>query len=149
MLAKQIKNEAKKQEVLAGIDVNTALLNFKERKWGIALEKLEHAQDLYQALSDKDRDVKIYHYKGDALYEMGSISDAKDVYREGLSLAKQLSRKDCILRNHIGLAKVANSEGDLIEAKRNYSLAAQLARDLGREALAQELESNVPKQRII
>lgn len=105
--AKKMKDGVRKKEVLAGVDVNMALLSFKEKKWKEALEKLEHAKNVYQTLKDEDREVKVYHYKGDILLEMGRINDAKDVYREGLSLAKQLSRKDCVLRNQIGLGKVA------------------------------------------
>lgn len=72
---------------------------------------------------------------------MGRLSAAKDTYREGLSASKQESRKDGILQNNLGIARIALQEGDLEEAKRVYAEAAKIAHELGRDTFAKELEA--------
>lgn len=138
--AEKLPDDVSKQEVFAGLRVNLALIRMKSGNWGDALKELEAAQVIYQTIADRDRAVKLFHFIGDVLFELGRLSAAKDVYREGLGASRLESRKDGILKNNIGLAKVALQEGDLEEARRAYLEAATVARELGQESLARELE---------
>ena len=72
---------------------------------------------------------------------MGKVPEAKDVYREGLAVTKQLSRVDGILKNQVGLAKVAMIEGNEQVAKQTFEKAAEVAKLLLRLDLAEEYEA--------
>jgi tetratricopeptide (TPR) repeat protein len=140
--ALQIAESAVKQEALAGLHVNEALLHIERKNWPTALEEIAIAEGMYEGLRDEDRIVKLYQFKGGVLFELGRIKEAKDVYRQGLTASKKESRKDGILMNNLGLARVALREGDEHEAKRAYSEAAAVCHELGRESLAKELEKH-------
>jgi tetratricopeptide (TPR) repeat protein len=114
-------------------------------QWQDALVAVEESTKMYQDLGDQERIVKLYHFKGDALYNLGRLPEAKDIYREGLSAARASSRKDGLLMNFIGLAKVASAEGDETAAKAEYGRAAGIAHELGREKLARELDTYATK----
>lgn len=139
--ANQLLDGVAKQEALAGLQHNKALIEMKRRNWVDALREFQVAQKLYRDAGDNERYVKQYPLMGEVLYEMGRFGEAKDVFREGLSASRQESRKDGILQNNLGIAKIALHEGDIEEARRAYKEGAKIAHELGREALARELET--------
>jgi len=87
---------------MAGLYVNEALLDMEQHEWESALELLERARKMYDELGDKDREVKLYDYRGDVLVEMGRLGEAKDTYREGLSVSKQHHGRMASLRTISG-----------------------------------------------
>jgi tetratricopeptide (TPR) repeat protein len=143
--AQRLEESPTKNEVLAGLYVNEALIEMENKDWGHAIENLDKASSMYAQLGDVDRRVKLYRFKGDALLAQGHVAEAKDIYRQGLALSKRESRKDGLLMNTIGLAKVAAQEGNQEEASRAYSEASLISRELGRESLALDLEHYAKK----
>lgn len=139
--AQQLPDGTLKQEAIAGLQLNKARMEIKRGNWEEALRELDAAEQLYQILGDNERRVKLYSFKGEVLYQMGQLKSAKDTYREGLSASKQESRKDSVLQNLLGVAKIALQEGDAEEARRAYEESAGIAHELGLEALAKELET--------
>ena len=57
-----------------------------------------------------------------------NISRAKDIFRKGLVSAEEVNRKDEIIRNHLGLARVLKCE-DVQRAKEHLKSAQDLWRD--------------------
>ncbi len=139
-LIKNLESEDLRTEMLAGLYVNEAILDMKKCNWRPAIGRLEEAQKMYERIGDRDREVKLYHFKGDALYGLGNLKAAKDTYREGLSASKQESRKDGILNNTIGIADIAATENDLEEARTAYEEAADVALEIGLNEQARELK---------
>ena len=140
LFAEKISDIQQKQEILAGIYVNVALLKIKQCNWEKAYNDLDKAQNMFREMGDKDREAKLYHFKGDTLFGLGRFKDAKDVYRKGLAISKRESRKDAILWNTIGLGNIAIEEGDNEDAKEAYLEASLLAHKLGLDKLAEELK---------
>ena len=136
--ARRIEDSGKREEVEAGLYVNEALIEMRRHNWAKALELLKTAQDIYRRAGDKDRETKLYHLIGDALFGMGELENAKDVYRKGLSVSKQASRKDGVLHNNLGIAKVAMVKDEYAEARQAYLEAAEVARELGLNEQAEE-----------
>lgn len=139
-LSEKIEDQEIKDEVIAGLSVNKGILYMKRLSWEEALQWFETAQKMYRRIRDRDREVKLYHFKGDVLFGMNRFELAKDMYRRGLSASKKESRKDGILNNNLGIAKIALMEDDDQEAKKAYSEAAKVALELGLEDKAKELE---------
>ena len=61
---------------------------------------------------DKARAVKVFALYGKLAERKRDLLTAKDAYRGGLTEAKRLDRRDEVLRNMLGLHRVAAAEGD-------------------------------------
>lgn len=138
-LVDQIVDVGARREAEAGLGLSQALINMGKNDWNGALQAIDEAYSKYVALGDADRLVKLHHYRGDILCELGRYDEARDTFRRGLSAAETQSRRDGGLMNYLGLAKVALREGRWADARSAYSSAAMCARELGRDALATEL----------
>lgn len=142
-IANQLPEGKEKQDAFAGLQFNRALLEISRKNWQQALDQLDSAEASYRSLQDDERLAKIYQYRGDALLHLGRLAEAKDVYRHGVLAATQESRKDGVLQNYLGIARVAAREGDIQEARRVYTECGTLARELGRTNLANEIEGEL------
>lgn len=137
-LANRISDAPKKREALIGLQVNSALLALERQELPRALCELQEAKQAYESVNDFERAVKLYHFIGDVQLAMGHVSDAKDTYRRGLTEAKRHSRRDGVLKNTLGLARVEDKEKNPLSAKALRDQAKRLAEEIGYEAVGSE-----------
>lgn len=138
--AKKINKPDLFPEIKAGLHVLKSVIERKKNNLQEALNEIECARKIHHETGDIDREVKTYHYRGDILVEMGNINEAKDVYRKGLTISRQASRRDGIMHNSIGIARIAMKLGDIEEAKGALEEASKTASELGKDFLARELK---------
>jgi tetratricopeptide (TPR) repeat protein len=139
--AANIQDARDRTEMIAGVDVNEAIVLQESEKWEESLPLLERAQGVYRHIKDLEREVKIYAWRGLALLSLGRLGDAKDQYREGLVRAKEQGRKDEVFKNHVGLARIAEREQDRVEAKHQYQQALLISADLDLQHEVAEIRS--------
>ena len=104
---------------------------------------LEESLRIYNKYNDNDRIAKCMTFKSNILLEKGELQDAKDQFRTALSFSKNISRKDQMLENYMGLAKVYYEENELGESKKAYEAAAKIAEEIGDYKLLDELKKKV------
>lgn len=110
--ALQIKTDPLKTEMLAGIYYGISVANLKNESLDLALEYLNKSENLRAIGNDRTRIVKIYSLKGKIYEAKEDYDSAKDYYRQGLTEAKRIGRIDEVIRNHMGLARVFEIQGD-------------------------------------
>jgi len=76
------------------------------------------SQSLFEQVGDKSRAVKIFAQLGKIREKEGRLMEAKDAYRQGLEQSRALDRKDEVLRNSLGLARIAQAENQWSVAKK-------------------------------
>jgi len=134
-----------KSELEASFCYSEAVQQRKQSLYPEALKNFEEAQRLFSVLGDQDRSVKCFGSMGDIYLLTQNIPAAKDSYRTGLVVARQVSRKDAELRCLRGLADTAFAEGIVTEAIPFLTEAAQIAGQIGDADLASELTQRAAK----
>lgn len=76
-----------------------------KRDFEKALDAVAEAQNLYNSISDADREVKLFNLRGKILMEVGKESDAEAAYQEGLRKATMISNNAHMVSNSISLAE--------------------------------------------
>jgi len=138
-----ITPEENKEEMQAGLDYLNAVILKNENKYDDSMNELEESLRIYNKYNDNDRIAKCMTFKSNILLEKGKLQDAKDQFRAALSFSKNISRKDQILENYLGIAKVYYKENALDESKKAYEAAAKIAEEIGDYKLLDEIKKKL------
>jgi nucleoside phosphorylase/tetratricopeptide (TPR) repeat protein len=111
-LAKKIPDRRERIEMLAGIAYGRAVIAHLNGQLKDALRYLNRSEKLQEILHDASRAVRFYALKGKIAEAKGDLGLAKDLYRRGLEQANKIGRKDEMIRNELGLARVFAADGD-------------------------------------
>lgn len=124
--ADQIEDPNTNMEMKAGIYYGRAEAYLRLDE----LENAEHsnleAKSLFLKCEDRSRAVKTYAQLAKIRERQGRVLEARDLYGEGLRLSEEEDRRDEIIRNHLGLARVALVEGNRDEASRHVKIAKEM-----------------------
>lgn len=131
-IAHGIPEEPPRREMLAGIRFALAILRFFQGRLDEALDHVSEAAEV----ADPGRNVHRHALRGKIYEAKGDYQLAKDNYRRGYEQAKRVRRTDEEIRNLVGLARVARTEGHHEEAGQFQTLADAL---LERTPVAYEL----------
>jgi tetratricopeptide (TPR) repeat protein len=118
-----------KEEMVAGTNYGLGWAYSENKNYDQAEKYCLIAKKMFEEIGDHERAVKTYSQLG-AIYENKDISIAKDYYRKGLLLATKIKRKDEIINNNLGLARVFKSEGDNCKANEHLESASRLQKEV-------------------
>ena len=124
--AKGIKDEKAKLEMIAGIRYGQAEAYLRLDRLNDAERSSSEARELFVRSDDRSRAVKTYAQLGKVCERKGNILEARDFYRKGLKLAEDTNRRDEIIRNHLGLARVAWAENKKEETEKHLDTAKEM-----------------------
>ena len=127
--AQPIKGAKKQWELLAGIEYARAITALLEGNLDDARQYAVKTEELRNKVGDQTRTLRILALKGKIELAANNVRLAKDHFRQGLSEAVAFGRRDEMIRNSIGLAKVCSIEGNDDDAKAHRSRAAEMSRD--------------------
>ena len=125
----QIDDVRLKDEMLAGIEYGKTIVHLFKIEPENALESLRKSEQLRLKGGDKSRIVKIFALKGKIAEVLNDMLLAKDCYRHGLTEAKEIGRKDEEIRNHYGLSRVYEAEGNKTKAQFHFKQAEVLNKE--------------------
>lgn len=125
-LARRVSERKQRIEMLAGIAYGRALTALEQGDLKKSLAYLKRSEELREELGDPSRTVRIYAIKAKIAEARGDISSAKDLYRAGLEDARRIGRKDEMIRNHLGLARVYGLERDFGKAQKHRNEAHEM-----------------------
>jgi tetratricopeptide (TPR) repeat protein len=126
--AEGIENENQKKEMIAGIDFDLALIKLKLSDTDSAEAFCSESRALREEVGDKSRICRVFALEGKIAEAKNDKIVAKNFFSQGLEYAKKQNRKDELIRNHIGLARILKDE-DTGKAKEHYELAKNLLND--------------------
>ena len=109
--AARIGDERRRTEMLAGIRFGQAEAELRAGRLDHAMEHSQGAREMFRLVNDTSRLVKTFTQQGRIAEKKGDLFAAKDAYMQGLNVAIEIDRRDEIIRNHLGLARVAQDEG--------------------------------------
>ena len=124
--AQQITDEKKKNEMLAGIYYGLSVILLQEKNTQKALEYAEESEKLRISIDDQTRYVKIYSLKGTIYEAQGNKNLAEENFIKGLEVSTKLRRTDEMIRNHLGLARIAKSRNDEKRHDQHVNIAEDL-----------------------
>ena len=124
--AAKILDADARAEMLAGIEYGRAVTAHLTNKLDDALKYIETSDRLRKKLGDASRMVRTYNMKGKIAEAIGDAGLAKDLYRTGLNESLKIRRKDEMIRNHLGLARVYAREGSSKLAQKHALEARKL-----------------------
>jgi tetratricopeptide (TPR) repeat protein len=127
--ANAISSADKKREMLAGIEYGRAEALLHRDELNDALAASEGALNMFLEGDDNSRAVKVYAQIGKIRERKRQLLEARDSYREGLRLAEEVDRADEIIRNHLGLARVALGQGDKKQATHHLDIAKEMQKE--------------------
>lgn len=104
--AKKIKNEMKKKEMIAGVNFEFAMAEYYLGNYSNAKKYCEESKKLRREVGDKTRICRIFALEGKVYEAENNYALAKDTFRHGLKYAEEINRKDEIIRNNLGLARI-------------------------------------------
>lgn len=131
-LAGMSENDTEKQAMLAGVEYARAINDLMRGQYDAALQHIEKSDELRLEGGDPTRIVRSFALRGKILLaknDLISIGEAKNQFRQGLARATDLGRRDEIIRNHNGLARIAVLEKDEETAKYHRKRSQELSRD--------------------
>ena len=126
--ANNITDINEKNEMIAGINYDYSFAYFYLKDFTEATKYCKISRQIREQRGDKSRICRMYALEGKIEEAQKNLSLAKDIYRKGLLFAEEVNRKDEIIRNHLGLARVLKNE-DLKKAKEHLKIAQELSRD--------------------
>ncbi|MDG4719705.1 MULTISPECIES: tetratricopeptide repeat protein [Thalassospira] len=115
LAADEIDDDKQKAEMLGGIKYATAVALLFEGKYEEALKFAQESADIRDQNGDVTRSVRSYALRGKILLRIGdstSRGEAEAVFHRGLREAQSVGRRDEIIRNLNGLAKIAELKED-------------------------------------
>ena len=113
--ANKITNEAERLSALGGIEYAKCKFEEQSGNYDAAIDALDKSIEYYKELSrkypsthdmNKDRIVKVYREKGNALIKKGNTEDAMNALYEGLKLAQETLNHENIVRCCTLIAKI-------------------------------------------
>lgn len=123
--ANKIIDKNEKDEMIAGINYDYSMSYYYLNKYPEATKHCKISRQIRERIGDKSRICRMYALEGKIEEAQKKISLAKDIYRKGLLFAEEVDRKDEIIRNHLGLARVLQKE-DIKKAKEHRKIAIEL-----------------------
>ncbi|MCK4858327.1 MAG: hypothetical protein KAT58_10185, partial [candidate division Zixibacteria bacterium] len=136
-IANEMSDGRQKIEMIAGIEYGIAVAALYRKDPKTAINHLGKSKELSQSIGDRSRLAKVYSMKGTAAEELGNLPLAKDSYIMGHELANRVGRRDEMIRNLLGLARVFENEGDKETAEKyrqqaeEMKLSTPIALDVG------------------
>lgn len=127
-----IVDQQDKTDMLAGIEYARSVIELLRGAYDSAMSHIEASDRLRLKAGDETRIVRSFALRGKILLarrDPVSIGAAKEQFRLGLARATDIGRRDEIIRNHNGLARVAQLEGDSTVAERHRQSAKELSKD--------------------
>ncbi|MFA4910673.1 MAG: tetratricopeptide repeat protein [Desulfobacteria bacterium] len=143
--AEQITDEIDRKEMLSGILYGLSELYMKNNKLSEAEETCKQSQNGFGELKDRERVAKTHSRLGQIYLLQGKSIEALSIFCEGLDVAKQANRKDEIVRNLIGIAKVYLKDGKVQDTKTHLQQAYTLADKIGLSAEKDEITNLLGK----
>lgn len=126
------EEDSEKQSMLAGLEYARAINDLMRGQYDAGLQHIEKSDDLRLKGGDPTRIVRSFALRGKILLaknDLISIGEAKNQFRQGLARATDLGRRDEIIRNHNGLARIAVLEKDEETAQYHRKLSRELSKD--------------------
>lgn len=127
--ADSITDTIEKKEMIAGIYFDMSILEHRLGNYDKANKYCVKSKQLRLEVGDETRICRIFALEGKIAEAKQNYALAKDTFRQGLLAAQKLNRKDEIIRNYLGLARVLKQEGKLSEAKECLVEANKLLQD--------------------
>ncbi len=127
-----IQNADEKVSMRAGIEYARAIVDLMRGQYDTAMQHIEQSDTLRMKGADQTRIVRSFALRGKILMAKNdpiSVGEAKNQFRLGLARATDLGRRDEIIRNHYGLARIAELENDENAAQYHKGQARELSRD--------------------
>lgn len=118
-----ITNTNKRVEMEGNLKYTLSKYYLIKREFDNALRAVDEAQNLYNTLSDEDREVKLFNLRGKIFMEMGKEGDAESAYQEGLRKATAISNNAHMVSNSISLTEYYMTEGQKKLAGQMLSVA--------------------------
>jgi nucleoside phosphorylase/tetratricopeptide (TPR) repeat protein len=97
--ANMIENINEKEEMLNGLLVSEGKLYYAKMDYANSIVKFTEALQVYQKVSDRNREVKLYALLGNAYRKNMMLNDAIKYYQDGLEMAYSIGRYDEISKN--------------------------------------------------
>lgn len=113
-----IVDSPQRTEMIAGIRYGQSEAYLLKGELEQAESATTDAQALFEQVKDRSRAVKLLAQLGKIREKQGRLMEAKDAYRQGLEQARTLDRKDEVLRNTLGLVRIAQAENQWSAAKK-------------------------------
>ena len=107
----KISNERRRNEMLGNVEYARAKLLSIQGNFDEALKAIECSIAYYRKNDDKDREVKMYNFKGKILLSLSKIDEALSIFKEGQKMAMEISNNVHIVSNGIGIAKIYFEQG--------------------------------------
>ena len=126
--ANKIDETDEKNEMIAGIYYDYALAYYYLKQFDKASKYCQMSREMRELNRDKSRICRMFALEGKIQEAKKNFPMAKDIYRKGLTYAEEVNRKDEIIRNRLGLARVLKYE-DLKKAKEHLKVAQELSQD--------------------
>jgi hypothetical protein len=123
-----ISNDKQKKEMIAGINFDLALIKLKLNDTDAATRFSNESRALREEVGDKSRICRMFALEGKIAEAKNDKILAKKFFTQGLEYARKQNRKDEVIRNHIGLARILRDD-DTKKAKEHYELAKNLLND--------------------
>ena len=128
--ASLIKEALLREEMIAGIEHGFSEAYKGKHDFQKAEDYCISAKRKFESLGDEERVAKTFAVRGNILEHLGRDSEARNSYAEGLECARQVGRRDEIVRNLRGLARIMMDRGRFGEAKECLEEAAVLSQGL-------------------
>lgn len=129
--AKKITDEKNRTEMLAGIQYGLAEVYRNIGKLDEAELACKSAQKAFNEMNDSERLAKTYSRLGQIYLDKKLNIEAHSTFSEGLEVSRRANRKDEIVRNLIGIARVYLSDGRTRDAKEKLEEANNMAQSIG------------------
>ena len=97
--------------MLGNVEYARAKLLSIQGNFDEALKAIECSIAYYRKNDDKDREVKMYNFKGKILLSLSKIDEALSIFKEGQKMAMEISNNVHIVSNGIGIAKIYFEQG--------------------------------------
>jgi len=126
--ADRIGNDKQKNEMIAGIDFDLALIKLKLNDTDAAAKFSCESRRLREGVGDKSRICRMFALEGKIAEAKNDKISAKNFFTQGLEYARKQNRLDEVIRNHIGLARILKDD-DTKKAKEHYESAKNLLKN--------------------
>lgn len=123
LVAASMVQQTEKDDMLGNIEYLRASAYLASGDFVASKACLEKAKAFFK---DESRAVKTYALYGKLAERQDDLLVAKDAFRDGLKEAKRLDRRDEIIRNTLGLSRIAKYEGDKREEKKLRNTAEKM-----------------------
>jgi tetratricopeptide (TPR) repeat protein len=128
LYSNKIEDIQEKNEMNGGIYYDYALAYYFLKKYEDASKFCKMSREIREIGGDKSRICRMFAIEGKIEEAKRNYPNAKDVYRKGLLYAEEVNRKDEIIRNRLGLARILKYE-DIKKAKEHLKVAQSLSQD--------------------